>query len=325
VEHHIIPQFYLRGFHDPAIDVRRGPRVWTADVKRKTVTLRSPKTLAKATDYYALVSESGASHVVETEILMKVEDVAAKAIARIRAGDMLLTDAQRLDLAVFIALLSTRTPGWRSPTDHIAAKLAEATMQESARHPAYFADLLRRTNRDRTFTDEEMERIRVETLEPGNLEYRANPDISLDMMINLARELAKVMFLMNWCYAIAPADKHFITNDGPVFWYDPRVRPPEANGLRSPGCILTFPICPEVALTAIWGQQGDITQHVDASKVDFVNQRIVRTADSCVFACRKEEAEAALARRAQMEAQNESVGPRRPDITILDASGERLN
>ena len=42
-------------------------------MKRKTVEPRSPKTLAKATDYYTLVSESGASHVVETEILMRVE------------------------------------------------------------------------------------------------------------------------------------------------------------------------------------------------------------------------------------------------------------
>jgi hypothetical protein len=198
-------------------------------------------------------------------------------------------------------------------------------MQESARHPAYFADLLRRTNRDRKFTDEELERMRVETLDSGNFEYRANPVISLDMMIKLARELAKVIFRMNWCYAVAPAGKHFITNDNPVFWYDPRVRPPEANGLCSSGCILTFPINPEVTLTAIWGQQGDITQHVDASMVDFVNQRIIRTADSCIFARRKEEAEAALARRAQMEAQNESVGPRRPDIRILGAAGEQLN
>jgi hypothetical protein len=325
VEHHIIPQFYLRGFHDPAIDVRRGPRVWTADLKRKTVTLRSPKTLAKATDYYALAYESGASHVVETEVLRKVEDVASKVIARLRDGGPQLTDAERSDLAIFIALLFTRTPGWRSPTEQSAAKLAEAVTQESARHPAYFADLLRRTNRDRTFSDEELERMRVETLDPSNFEYRANPVISLDMMVKVARALAKVIFLMNWCYAIAPVGRHFLTNDNPVFWYDPRARLPAANGLRSPGCILTFPIGPEIALSAIWGQQGDITQHVDAAMVDFVNQRIIRTADSCVFARRKEEADAALSRRAQLEAQNESVGPRRPDITILDASGERLN
>jgi hypothetical protein len=325
VEHHIIPQFYLRGFRDPAIDPRRGARVWTANLKLKTVTLRSPKTLAKLTDYYAVERVSGSSHVVETEILMKVEDAAAKVVAQLRDGGPRPTDPQRSDLAVFIATLSTRTPGWRLPTDQIAAKLAESVMQESARHPAYFADLLRRTNSEKTFSDEELERMRVETLDPGNFEYRANPVISLDLMIKTARELTKVIFLMNWCYVVAPVGKHFVTNDGPVFWYDPQVRPPAANGLRSPGCILTFPIGPEVALTAIWGQQGDITQHVNAAMVDFVNQRIIRTADSCVFARCKEEAEEALARRAQMEARNESVGPRQPDIKILGSSGERLN
>ncbi|MGH7908073.1 MAG: DUF4238 domain-containing protein, partial [Candidatus Binataceae bacterium] len=54
MEHHIIPQFYLRGFRDPTVDRRRGPRVWTAELKRKAVSLRSPKTLAKLTDYYAV-------------------------------------------------------------------------------------------------------------------------------------------------------------------------------------------------------------------------------------------------------------------------------
>jgi hypothetical protein len=42
VEHHIIPQFYLRGFHDHAVDPRRGPRIWTADLKHKALSLRAP-------------------------------------------------------------------------------------------------------------------------------------------------------------------------------------------------------------------------------------------------------------------------------------------
>jgi hypothetical protein len=224
---------------------------------------------------------------VETEILRKVEDAAAKVIARLRDGGPRPTDPQRLDLAVFIALLSTRTPGWRSPTEQIAAKLAESVMQESARHPAYFADLLRRTNSERTFSDEELERMRVETLDPGNFEYRANPVISLDLMIKAARELAKVIFTMNWCYSIAPVGTRFITNDNPVFWYDRTRKPPAANGLASPGSILTFPLGPEMGITAIWGQQSDVLQHVNSAMVDFVNQRIVRTADRSVFAARR--------------------------------------
>ncbi|MGH9343836.1 MAG: DUF4238 domain-containing protein, partial [Terriglobia bacterium] len=294
MEHHIIPQFYLRGFRDPAIDPGRGPRVWTAELNLKKVILRSPKTLAKLTDYYAVDGASGSSHVVETEILTKVEDAAAKVIARLRDGGPRPTDAQRLDLAVFIALLSTRTPGWRSSTEQLAGKLAESVMQESARHPVYFADLLRRTNSERTFSEEELERMRVETLDPGNFEYRANPVISLDLMIKAARELAKVIFTMNWCYAIAPVGKHFVTNDNPVFWYDPTQKPPIANGLASPGCILSFPLGPEIAIAAIWGQQTDVLQHVNAAMVDFVNQRIIRTADRSIFAARKEDADTAL-------------------------------
>jgi hypothetical protein len=52
----------------------------------RRVTLRSPKTLAKLTDYYAVKGMPGSSHVVETEILKKVEDAAAKVIRRLREG-----------------------------------------------------------------------------------------------------------------------------------------------------------------------------------------------------------------------------------------------
>jgi hypothetical protein len=283
--------------------------------------LRSPKTLAKLTDYYAIERASGSSHVVETDVLTKVEDAAAKVISRLRDGGPRPIDSQRLDLAVFIALLSTRTPGWRSPMEQLAAKTAKAVMQESARHPAHFAELVRRTNSDRTFSDEEIERMRVETLDPGNFKYSADPSISLDLMIKTTRALAALIFNMNWSYVIAPVGKRFITNDYPVFWYDPTRRPPAANGLASPGCILTFPLCPEMAMAAIWGRGSDALKHVDAAMVDFVNQRIARTADRSIFAARKDDADAALALRAQMEARNESVGPRQPDVRILDPSG----
>src|SRR5262249_10198792 len=117
VEHHIISGFYLRGFRDPAIDSRMGPRLWTADLKHRNVKLRAPRKVAKLTDYYAIEGQSGSSYIVETEVLKKVEDAAAPVIRRLRDGGPRPTESQRLDLAKFIALMSTRTPGWRSPVE----------------------------------------------------------------------------------------------------------------------------------------------------------------------------------------------------------------
>lgn len=74
MEHHIISQLYLREFRDTTADPRRGPHLWVADLLRGTVKLRSPKGIAKSTDYYAVQKDDGtADHFVETEILARVE------------------------------------------------------------------------------------------------------------------------------------------------------------------------------------------------------------------------------------------------------------
>jgi hypothetical protein len=43
VNEYVTPQFYLRGFLDPATDETGGPSVWVADLREGAVELRAPK------------------------------------------------------------------------------------------------------------------------------------------------------------------------------------------------------------------------------------------------------------------------------------------
>lgn len=155
-------------------------------------------------------------------------------------------------------------------------------------------------------------------LEPGAFEYRGTPSFSLEFMLKTAQHLGPILLSMEWRYAVAPIGRRFVTSDNPVFWQDPSGRPPFANGFASPGTILTFPLGPEVALVGRWRAEGPIYAHVASPFVEFVNQRVVRTADSCVFASRQEDANEAIELRRRMLERHESVGPRRSDVRILE-------
>jgi hypothetical protein len=294
-----------------------GPQLWAADFKLGKVVRRSTKTIAGRPDYYKLGGVRGQDHTIE-EGLSRVEKVAAPLILGIRNGSIIPNDTQRADFSNFIALLVTRTPGWRNDTEEVIGRVAAATVRVAARHPAYFARTIREANKAKKFTNEEIEQMRQEALEPDAFEYRGTPSASLGFMLSAAQGIAPIIFSMQWRFAVPPIGARFITSDNPVFWRDPSALGFLADGLASRGTILTFPLGPEVALVARGQADGPPYAHVDQAFVDFVNRRIVRTAESCVYASRRADADDALARRWEISSRGEPVGPRRSNTFVLE-------
>ena len=115
MDHHLVPQFYLRGFQDVAVPQGQGPQVWVADLAHKSIGLRSPNGLAHRKDYYAYaarVDDRAPHHSVETDILQRVDGVAACVFADVRAGDYVLDPDRRDWLALsWPSLLLVCRPG----------------------------------------------------------------------------------------------------------------------------------------------------------------------------------------------------------------------
>jgi len=137
-------------------------------------------------------------------------------------------------------------------------------------------------------------------------------------MLKIAQGFAPLLFRMKWRYAIAPIGMHFVTSDNPVFWQDASAPLPLANGLAGRGTILTFTLGPEVALVGRWQTNDPAFAYVERPFVEFVNGRIVRTAETSVFASHREDAENALRLRVELLSRGENVGPRKPDMHIIE-------
>jgi len=102
VDHHFIPQFYLRRFRDVSVPEGQEPWIWIADFEDGTVARRAPKNVGKKADYYAFPElEAAVGEDVEA-ILSKVESSAAPAVGRLLVNDTAVLEGQdRADVLFF--------------------------------------------------------------------------------------------------------------------------------------------------------------------------------------------------------------------------------
>jgi hypothetical protein len=321
MDHHLIPQFYLRGFRDAALPERQGPQVWVAYLAHKSIGLRSPRGLAQRKDYYAVRPDNGAAdHRVETDILQRIDSVTASVFAEIQARDYVLDPDRRGCLALFMALLVTRLPTWRSAVEGFAGNVAAAMMEIAANHPEYFERVLRKRGILTDANAAEIEEVRRSFLERGGYSYRGTPEMSLAQMLGVAHGLSEVLVKMSWVFSQAPPGARFLTSDNPIHWNDDRASPPWNAGLGRRGTVLSFPMNPTLCLMASWHRELPPSRQAPPNVVQALNRRTVQFAEQHVYAATKDGAEAAIALRKVLEAEGMSVGPRVPDLRVATES-----
>lgn len=298
-----------------------GPQVWAVDLKHQTVSLRSPKGIAKRTDYYAVHNlKDLPPQCFETDFLRRAEDEAAPLLVKLRDGSFRISDRERSRLAVFVALLFARTPGSRDSMEGLAAKMIEAMVRRDVRGPD-FARTMREANKGREVSDSRIEELRRSLLRPGAFRCRIIPEFTLESILNVTDTVARMIFELRWSFAIPPLGKHFLASDNPVFWYDPTAPSPFCNGLASRNMVLTFPIGPELALVGSWHDGSDSYNRVGDIIVDDINGLVISSAERWVIAARKEEARTALRLWQQMKSCGVRLGPRRIEtFEIANAS-----
>ena len=319
MDHHLVPQFYLRGFRDVTLPERQGPHVWVAHLAHKTIGLRSPKGLAQKKDYYAVKSPNGEveHHRIETGPLQLIDNAAARVFGDVQAGHYVLDADRRSCLSLFMAFLVTRLPTFRSAVEAFAGEAAAAMMKIAAMHPAHFERVLREKAVLTDANAAEIEEVRQSFLEPGTYSFRGTPEMSLAQMLGVAFGLSNVMSKMSWVFLQAPSGARFVTGDTPIHWDDAKAPPPWNVGLGNRGTVLSFPMTPALCLMASWHRTLPPFQEAPQHVVDTFNHRTVQFAEHHVYAASRSDAETALAVRDALKATGERLGPRAPDLRVL--------
>ena len=281
MDHHFVPQFYLRGFRDTKIPTQQGPRVWVADLKEQTIQLRAPKSVAYRVDYYALPDPAQAQELEKA--LGRIESDAAPVVARLLGGQLDLGDQARAYLANFMALLVTRGPFFRDKVEDVSAQVMERMMMATVRNPARFERSFREANAGKELTSEHIEATRQRILASG-VEATARPVVSLLPLVRVANRVLPLLLKMEWAFFVAGGEMKFLTCDTPLSWVDPTLPPgPLGAGLAMRNVEVTFPVGPRLCLIATWREGNTGHAQVDDEIVHQIKRRRVDFSSRFVF------------------------------------------
>lgn len=305
MDHHFVPQFYLRGFRDPNVPEGQEPWIWVADFQEQRIDRRAPKNVGKAANYYAFPEVEAAGGEAVESILSKIESASAAAVKRLLAsGNSELEGQDRADLMFFMAVFVIRVPSFRNLTEKFAANVAKNFMQVSASDPGCFERTVREALRGReSLTPDKIEELRQWVLDDSNYNIRTSPRLSITMGFQTAMDTIYPIFdQMKWAVVRAGPDLRFITGDTPITWVDPTLASPFSYGLGMRNVKVTFPVGPKVSLFGTWEGPTASIRANDPLVQEFNAQRVF-FADRYTFADSETGARSALDIRVRMEQQ----------------------
>jgi hypothetical protein len=310
VDQHFVTRFYLKGFCDPIPSPRHGESLWECDLVDGTIRRRSPKRVATERDYYSFVDAAGvANHSIE-EMLAALESRGAPVVAKLRAGNLVVTPDERGQFILFVAFLIVRVPSFRNYLEEATGKLGESLLRVSAQHPEYFTRTMRKAMAaaGEEITDAKIEETRQLALDPGkHFKISGTRESSLAHALKVAMKIVQPLLRMDWELLAAPGGEHFISGDTPVTWRNPHV-PEHLGGLGMPGTELSLPLGPAVCLVAKRKAQTAVTQVGDDCVRD-LNRERVRHADRFVYADSEGAAREAMQTYATLRAEGIAHAP----------------
>jgi hypothetical protein len=236
-KHHVVPQYYLKGFTDPADPelvyvFRRGERPFRTGVKG----------VAFINDFYTYTDDAGNKHSIERDLADKIEGPTNEVLAKLRALQP-ITLLEKAVLARYISVMLTRVPRHRQRAE---AWLPEVVEDFRPQLSVILDELM--ANAPPAIESRE------ELLARGQAyldQYKATPPDHLSVGL-VSDKYAHVFANMKWVFFTAPMSSHrgFLTSDNPVFFF-------EDVGLvgkdgPSEMVEVIFPISTQLALWATW-------------------------------------------------------------------------
>lgn len=270
---HFLPRFYLEGF-------TRGGLLAVYDRTSNETRVQQPKDTGVIGHFYTFEDEEGRKR-FELEHALSLSETQASAVIRKLAAADLIDDAEKSELALFIALGACRTPDF---VDSLKSAKSEMIRQWSQRE---FSSVKRVSkNLARMYglpnPTEETEREAQELVE---FSQRGEYDIVVDgqwavgMAMQLALTIAPLLADRHWdILHVENTKKSFLTADSPVLLTTMTSRPEgflyRGVGFANADAVVVFPLTASTSLV-MYGQ-GKRCRHkkIDTNHVRALNLRL---------------------------------------------------
>ncbi|MCM2476762.1 DUF4238 domain-containing protein [Rhizobium sp. CG5] len=255
VNHHFIPQFYLRGFCDTAD--KRKAQVFVFDQSTKKSFRTLVRNIGARRNFFRIEAEGLDPNHVE-DGMAEIEGEIAPRLAEAIETKSFPSDDHFSMVMLLMGNVAVRNPRFRSMIEDLHLKIAGGMMSAALQDKDRYQESIRQAREGGAPIRDDVGYDEMKTLiERG--EYKIAIDqtylvgLELDAVPTVVEQLAR----RSWAFASAPAGSTFTTCDDPVVlsWADGKDRGPYSPGFGVAGTIVMFPISPEMALIGLFVKQ----------------------------------------------------------------------
>jgi len=288
--HHYVPQRYLRGF---TIEGEKS-LIWEYDKNTGEISLqpRSIRDICAEHHYYTQKREDGSNdHESMEDAFHEIENKAPRVIKNIKfpgtGKKVILTGEERVILGFFASIQLFRVPNFREAIEEMHRKLVEIKL----------GHIVAKDKVDGTLPKE------IEELyERGGINIDIERFVSLEPMINMAREGSARLLEKVWHFAAPANGMTFITSDNPVYFQAPEEYRKEVGhylGPMHPFSEVTLPLRKDILLIFSPSVKRTPSQYnlinctsvqLDKEDTRNINKRTALAAAQYVYSSEKSEA-----------------------------------
>jgi len=276
---HYVPQFYLRGFFDPAEEAKGQHTLWL--YRSGYQPLRVPtKKIGGEEFFYNYEADDGADQTWIEDRLSELERYTAPTLRKLASGDLYLTSKERSEFAGFLALTFCRGRFFADLANKLSNDAHLDIVRSLLESPATFDQALKiyeqQTGERLDTTFEAMQEFMQKVVKGEFVPEQTSKGWTMKMMFVQMLEMMPVFEAMQWALLQASPDALFLTSDRPVYVYDPGMRPPTDGKLvYSEDASFSFPLTREYALQGTFPSRPDIQLRLTPYKVRQFNRMTI--------------------------------------------------
>lgn len=282
VNHHFVPQFYLRGF---AEGLGRRARIFVFDSDTRKAFKTSVRNVGSKRNFNRIEAEGFDPNHVEDALSIAESDL-AKILSETVESRTFLSSEHRESLMYFAGLLAVRTPERRAHFDGLKKQIIERISHMLFTNEEIWNSQMTKMAADGVpidsdITFQEMKKFHEE----GRYELIIDQTNSIGHEFKMAEEVSELLSKRNWSFVYHQSESQFITSNNPlVLSWKAEVK----ETIYSPGfglqeTIVTLPLSSQVMLMGTFEEMPSLIEY-DAKRVTNANTHAARHSTKQIFA-----------------------------------------
>ena len=253
---HVVPRFYLEGFcRDGLLNVY--------DRHKNEFRIQTPNSTGAITHYYTFTDAEGRRRYDLEHLMCEYEGKAAQIIRKLSAKEQ-LTDEERSDMAIFVAIM-----GFRTPDQIDSLKAANGEMVKRITQMIFGSEKLatiavKQNPKNVGLSEDEIEQQAkqlCEFVQRNQFTVETDHQWALGKSMNMFAKVADILVRRDWVVMHRDSEKRsFITSDAPLILTLMQQRQNTFYGIgyASSDAMVVFPLT-QASILVMYGFDGSFT------------------------------------------------------------------